>query len=249
MNDLGIEENCILCDQGVKEGDQSNDIGSRWTIKDEEDKEKKHPMDTIIDQAKKLHMENPVTILERDKLSKIKTYIHKTCRTTLRNNSRKRLSPATNQESNKRQRTRSEYGNCDFKTQCFYCGNLCIFDQKHPDRKNFEEVRTKRTKIHSVTLDIYKTRDDLVAKTIESSLLNVSDLVAAEARYHVPCRTNFENPVPKFEKKGRPTSTQKIILFEKVCESLEDDIELYTVTEFDNLMSKLGDDICSPKMT
>ena len=104
MNHLGNEENCILCDQGVKERDQLNDIGSRWMVKDEEDKKKTHPMDTIIDQAKKLHMENLVTILLRNKLSKIKTYIHKTCRTTLRNNSRKRLSSSTDQEANKRQR-------------------------------------------------------------------------------------------------------------------------------------------------
>ena len=73
--------------------------------------------------------------------------------------------------------------------------------------------------------------------------------MAAEARYHVPCRTNCENPVPKFEKKGRPTSAQKLLLFEKAFESLEDDIELYTVAEFHNLMSKLGDDVYSPKMT
>ena len=45
----------------------------------------------------------------------------------------------------------------------FLCGNLCNFDGKH-----FEEVRTKLTKIHSVTLDICKTRNDLVAKTIHS---------------------------------------------------------------------------------
>ena len=32
MNDLGNEQNCILCDQGVKEGDQLNDVGSRWTL-------------------------------------------------------------------------------------------------------------------------------------------------------------------------------------------------------------------------
>ena len=64
-------------------------------------------------------------------------------------------------------------------------------DPKPPDRKNFEEVRTKLTKIHSATLDICKILDDLVTKTIESRLLNVSDLVAAEARYHIPCRTNF----------------------------------------------------------
>ena len=72
MNHLGNEENCILCDQGVKEGDQLDDVGSRWTLKEEEGKEKKHRMDTIIDEAKKLHMENLVTILERNKLSKIK---------------------------------------------------------------------------------------------------------------------------------------------------------------------------------
>ena len=124
-----------------------------------------------------------------------------------------------------------------------------IFYPKHPDRKNFEEVRTKLTKIHSVTLDICKTRDDLVAKTIESRLLNVSDLVGAEAKYHIPCRTNFENPVSKFEKKGRPTSTQKLILFEKSGESLEYDVEFDTVADFHNLMCKLRDDIYSPKMT
>ena len=105
MNHLGNEENCILCDQGVK-GDPLNDTGTRWTLKDEEDKEKKHPLVTIIDQAKKLHRENLLTILERNKLSKIKAYIYKTCRTTLRNNSQKRLSSSTDQEANKRQRTR-----------------------------------------------------------------------------------------------------------------------------------------------
>ena len=43
MNDLGNKENCILCDQGVKEGDQLHNIGSRWKLEDEEDKEKNIP--------------------------------------------------------------------------------------------------------------------------------------------------------------------------------------------------------------
>ena len=67
----------------------------------------------------------------------------------------------------------------------------------------------------SVPLNICKTRDDLDVKVIEIRLLNASDLVAAEARYQVPCRTSFENHVPKFEKRGLPTSTQKLILVEK----------------------------------
>ena len=127
MNHLRNEEDCILCDRGVKEGDQISDIGSRWTLKDNEDKEKKHPIDCIVDQAKRLHMKNLLTILERNKLSKIKTYIHKTCKTTLRNNSRKRLSSSTDQEANKCRRTCSEYCNLNFKTEYFCCGNLCIF--------------------------------------------------------------------------------------------------------------------------
>ena len=67
---MGNEKNGILFDQDVKEGIQLNDIGSRWTLKDEKDKEKIYPMDNIIDQTKKLHMGNVVTILERNKLSK-----------------------------------------------------------------------------------------------------------------------------------------------------------------------------------
>ena len=39
------------------------------------------------------------------------------------------------------------------------------------------------------------------------------------------------------------------MLFEKACESLKNDIELYTVAQFHNLMSKLRDNIHYPKMT
>ena len=52
MNQLGNEENCILCDQGVKEGDQLNGIGSRWTLKDEEDKEKNIPWIPLLTKQK-----------------------------------------------------------------------------------------------------------------------------------------------------------------------------------------------------
>ena len=106
MNESENEENkCIICDQCVKEGDQLNEIGSRWTLKDEECKDKKHPMDTIIEQAEKLHMEILFATLTNNKLSKVKTFIHKTCRTTSRNNSCKRLSLSIDLESSKRQRT------------------------------------------------------------------------------------------------------------------------------------------------
>ena len=49
-------------------------------------------------------------------------------------------------------------------------------------------------------------------------------------------------------KKGRQTSTQKLIVFKTTCKLLEDDIELYTIAEFHDLITTLGDDIYSPKM-
>ena len=60
-------------------------------------------------------------------------------------------------------------------------------------KKQTVEIFVSLIQNNQITLGICKTRDDLVAKTIESRLLNVSNLVTAEARYHVPCRTSFEN--------------------------------------------------------
>ena len=79
--------------------------------------------------------------------------------------------------------------------------------------------------------------------------MGVSDLVAAEAKYHVAYRTNFENPLPKNQSSGRPVSTEKMSVSNKVCQTLENDIELYTVSEFFNMMYRLGDDTYTLKMT
>ena len=79
--------------------------------------------------------------------------------------------------------------------------------------------------------------------------MSVSDLLAAEAKYHASCRTNFENPLPKNESSGRPVSTEKLSVLNKACQTLEDDIDLYTVSEFYNMMCRLGGDTYTLKMT
>ena len=169
----------------------------------------------------------------------------------MRNRARpgKRSSASNEQSSSKRLSIRSNQQSFDFKKQCFYCGNDCICDERHPDRKNFEEVRTKSSGIYYVTLALCQNRDDHVAKTVEARLLGVHDLVAAEARYHVACRTKFENPIPRYSTPGRPTSTKKLTLFNAACKKLEDDMELYTVAEFHSMMEEYGDDAYSSKMT
>jgi len=131
----------------------------------------------------------------------------------------------------------------------FCCGTECIFDPKHPDRNKFIEVRTISSNIHKLTLTICKACDDEATKTVENRVINVHDLVAAEARYHIMYRRSFENPLPEYKTPGRPVSSNKTVLFEKACEVLENDMELYSVTEFHTLMSKFGEDIYTVKMT
>ena len=63
------------------------------------------------------------------------------------------------------------------------------------------------------TLTICKSGDNKQAKSIEGRLLVVSHLVAAEAKYHVSCRVNFEKPVPQNKTPGRPVSTENVTIF------------------------------------
>ena len=80
-------------------------------------------------------------------------------------------------------------------------------------------------------------------------LLSANDLVAAEAKYHSSCRTSFENSQPSKSTPGRPTSEGKMISFLTMCLKLENEMDLYTLTEFHEAMKKLVKEVYSVKMT
>ena len=84
----------------------------------------------------------------------------------------------------------------DYKSQCFYCEKPCINDKKHSDRKNFEIASIINTKIYTNTLEICSDSEDSGAKKIENRLIGISEIVAAEARYHSACGSSFENQIP-----------------------------------------------------
>ena len=48
---------------------------------------------------------------------------------------------------------------------------------------------------------------------------------------------------------GGPVSIEKVTIFNKACEILEEDFEMYTVSEFHNIMSSLGNNIFTLKIT
>ena len=235
---------CVVCGKGETDGDNLNQVGRFWN----QENEKEHPLNTLITLAKKCDLKDLSSKLISNKTNNIITYIHKSCRTNLRNQSRKRKS---SDEPGARSSKRICGGVFDFKKLCFYCEKPCEFDRKHPDRfKMYFEVRTLDTDIHKETLDMCNLRNDETAMNVQRRLLSVKDLVAPEARYHVECRVKFENSTNRKTAAGRPVSSTKLELFEQACTNfLENDIELYTVTEFHEMMATLGDEVYSVKMT
>ena len=236
---------CVKCNTGSIDADKLNQVGSKYR----QGRDEKHPIDTIIEHAEKLQLTDLAEKLKENKLNDTPTYIHLSCRTSLKNSSRKRSSTDTDDNLSKRPARRSYVQGFDFLEQCFYCEKPCVVDKKHPSRTVFKKVGTKDTKIYSNTLEICKKRDDLYSKNIERRLLNVSDLFAVEARYHSSCRSSFENPAPKFPSRGRPASQEKLELFESTCVKLENEMDLYTLQEFHELMRKEASDCYSIKMT
>ena len=151
------EQVCIRCQKELVEGDQLNHIGSKFR----DDQNKQHPIDTLINYGEKLKIEALVSILKYNKENKVNTYIHLSCRNSLKSKSRKKQTfEDEHSTTTKRACRRSEIEKFDFTKQCFYCGKVCFFNSKHPDRNPFEMVATKDTGIYHNTLELCKFRKD-----------------------------------------------------------------------------------------
>ena len=155
---------CIRCQKGLIEGDQLNHVGSRFR----DDQNKQHPIGTLISYAEKLKIEVFVSILKHNKENKANTYIHLSCRNSLKSKSRTKRTFEDEHSTTRR----SKIEKSDFTKQCFYCGKVCFFDSKHPDRNPFEMVATKDTGIYHNTLELCKScKDDAKSNSIERCLL------------------------------------------------------------------------------
>ena len=119
-------------------------------------------------------MADLAAVLENNLQNNIQTFIHLTYRDKLRNQSGPKKRLETNEpDLLKRPARRFDVEDFDFKAQCFYCEKTSTPDFCHPDRKAFEVVFTKDTKIYSGTLKICSSREDTYTKNIERPLLSV----------------------------------------------------------------------------
>ena len=237
---------CALCGKMKLEGDSLSQVGARFG----RNVDNQGALGKLIECALKLDLNVLVNELNKKQETGEKVFIHSSCRTKLRNQSKliKRSQASMETPIERKRSTRSEQIFFNFKEQCFYCGNMCTLDSRHPERNNFIEVRTKSSKIYHATLELCNERNDFLSKTVKARLLNINDLVAVEARYHIYCRAKFEKPITT-SSCGRPTSTEKLTVFNAACIKLEEDIDLYTVSEFYEMMQTLGEEIYSLKMT
>lgn len=68
------------------------------------------------------------------------------------------------------------------------------------------------------------SRGDAWGNEVSGRLSGIIDLVAEEALYHLRCRTLFEHPVRNSEV-GRPIDEERKLLFEKLCEWIDEEVE------------------------
>ena len=106
--------------------------------------------------------------------------------------------PCADNTPTKRSR-RSDTSSFDFKTCCLFCGNLCEIKRygKNPNRWRRAVLcrtadRGNQKTFKQNVLDICISRHDEVAEMVKLRLMGtLSDLHAADARYHDECRKSF----------------------------------------------------------
>lgn len=235
-----MSKKCCKCNEDTNEPvDEVGRHGKR--------KHGTHPLQTLIGYVEKQGLSDLAQELKDSQRKRDhKVYIHNSCRTKLRNQSRETKAEREQKENAPPKGRKRIF---DFKTQCFYCEKPCFNDSKHPDRHTFEMVRTKDTATYHTTVELCKVREDSMSQNMLVRLLSINDLVHAEARYHTKCRSSFENPVPQKSTPGRPVSSEKVRCFDEACLKLEEESELYTVPEFYEIMKEYGDEVYTMKMT
>ena len=132
----------------------------------------------------------------------------------------------------------------EWRSNCFFCGLpvvLSPFDKGH--------VREVLTMDIDVTINekcAERGPEDPWAVEVKGRLALVSDLRAADAKYHVNCHTCFYNfrskPTLESKRRGRPTNGYILEIFNDACQWMETHCELITVLELRDEMRRMADD-------
>lgn len=122
---------------------------------------------------------------------------------------------------------RSRQVQFQFKTKCFFCAeDIHGFIEKQKRRPpkfrdNVYEVRTQEMK--QSVLDRANERGDKWGKEVSLRIINVNDLVAADALYHNTCCKNFfSTRGPTGKKRGRPIDDNVLIGMDEIYRYIDE---------------------------
>ena len=72
MASFSNDKICIRCDESLKENDPLNYVGARY----QDNQNEKHPLQTILEQAKALKLNNLASYIEENLQNKTPTFSH-----------------------------------------------------------------------------------------------------------------------------------------------------------------------------
>ena len=170
--------------------------------------------------------------------------VHRECQREVYNELKRKSNVAPSQVK-KAKSTRASIGFVfNWKKDCFFCAKPCVVNKKHPDRNDFRQVCT--LPMRNKVLQLSAKRSDSWALEVQRRVLHCHDLVAAEARYHKSCRDKFYfgTDGESIKSPGRPTNEKCLNNFSLLCEWLESEGEMYSLTEIHKKMMDIaaGDD-------
>ena len=171
-------------------------------------------IDSIVKASKiyrdDLHVELEQQVEEDENLT---VYYHRNCvsRYTSSSNTAKHTPEHSNVNDPPVKKARRSQSSFDFFSQCLYCGERCDLskDPNNPNRRRPAFICRStvsdqdQTPYKQYIIEKCASRDDAWAEEIRSRVVgSVSDLHAAEARYHRDCMCRF------FAKRQLPTAQE-----------------------------------------
>ena len=165
-------------------------------------------------------------------------YVHIKCRRDYTNQKRLRRNDG-NEELNISQR-RSGSVAFDWKSCCLFCGEVAVVDTKNPNRTIIHRCETLTMK--ETILARCNERADNWGNDVHYRLQDCIDLVANEAVYHLNCYRIFflHRDTPKSTPQRQSEQQEN---FEKLCLWLDEQVELFTLTDlYDRMCASVDRD-------
>jgi len=175
-------------------GEENIDFEEGLCVKCQDPNSKDEKMTIVKDSIEKLLEfcertgNNSLKIFLQERKGTDRIKIHRRCQKDVYNNlKRKSWNLADQVDGPSKSAKRLERTAFQWKRDCFFCEKACKIDSKHPNRVDWQEVRTlpMREKI----IKICGERGD--KSELKRRLLCVHDLVAVEGRYHKRCKQEF----------------------------------------------------------